>query len=629
MTTTNDYSSSNIKVLKGLEAVKKRPAMYIGSTDERGLHHLVWEVVDNSVDEHLAGHCSKIKVGIHKDNSISVLDNGRGIPTGMNQQEGKTGVELALTVLHAGGKFDKDSYQVSGGLHGVGVSCVNALSSWLKVFVKQKGQIFTQEYKEGFPQGPLKPIGTTTDSGTQVTFLPNNNIFSETVYEYDTLKKRLRELAFLNPGLEISLLDERTNQQETFLYEGGVKDFVNFLNEGKGTIGEIIQLEKEHNKVVVHVAMQYNESFAQTVYSYVNNINTIEGGTHVVGFNTALTRVINTYIRKNKLTDKSLTGDDAREGLTAIISLKVQHPQFEGQTKTKLGNSEIKGLVDSVITEKLSEYFEENPSVAKSIIHKAISAAKAREAARKARELVRRKGALSSTSLPGKLADCQEKDPALSEIFIVEGDSAAGTAKQARKRETQAILPVFGKILNVEKARLDKFLKSDKLTMMIAALGCGVGEEFNIDKLRYHKIILMADSDVDGAHITTLNLTLFYRYLREIIEKGYLFIAMPPLYQIKKGKKAIYALDDEEKDKILEELGTDGVHVQRYKGLGEMNAEQLWETTVNPESRHLKKVTVEDAIEADKVFSMLMGEEVAPRREFIMANAKEVTNLDI
>ncbi len=629
-----DYSAASIRVLKGLEACRLRPAMYIGSTDLRGLHHLVFEIIDNSIDEHLAGFCNKIKILFHLNNSVTVIDNGRGIPTDIHPTEKKSGVEIALTVLHAGGKFDKNSYKVSGGLHGVGVSVVNALSKNVRVEVKQKGKMFLQEFEYGNPKYDLKIIGDCllNETGTTVTFLPDDKIFTETIYDFNIISNRLRELAFLNPGIEIILEDERLepHNQKRFYFEGGIKEFVAYLNSGKQALcKDIIYMNKENNGTIVEIALQWNDSYNETVFSFVNNINTHEGGTHLTGFATALTRVVNNYIKKKKLSDIGLSGEDVREGLAAILSLKVQNPQFEGQTKTKLGNSEIKGIVDSLTFDYLTSYFEENPSVAKIIIDKCVNAFQAREAARKARELTRRKGALNGAGLPGKLADCQERDPAKCELFIVEGDSAGGTVKQARTRETQAVLPIFGKVLNVEKARIDKVLSSDKLAILISALGCGVGEEFNIDKLRYHRIILMADSDVDGSHITTLNLTLFYRYLKQIIEKGYLYIAMPPLYQIKKGKKIVYAMDDKEKETILKEIGSEGLSIQRYKGLGEMNAEQLWETTINPETRHMKKVTIEDAIEAENIFSVLMGENVEPRKEFIMSNAKFVKNLDV
>ncbi len=629
----NGYSAENIQVLKGLDAVKKRPGMYIGSTDGRGLHHLVYEVVDNSVDEHLAGHCNHINIFIHANNSVTVIDDGRGIPTDIHSGENISGVEVALTILHAGGKFDKNSYKVSGGLHGVGVSVVNALSATVKVEVKQYGKLFVQEYDHGYPVYPLKVVGTCPESetGTSVTFLPDAAIFSETVFDIHILTARLRELAFLNPGLEIVIVDERTQEEKKFLYAGGIKEFVAYLNEGKQVLHpHVLSLHKEaENNIIVDLALQWNDSYSELLFSFVNNINTHEGGTHVSGFSTALTRVLNAYVKKKKLSDIALSGEDIREGLTAVLSIKIPEPQFEGQTKTKLGNSEIKGIVDSITFDYLSSFFEENPAVAKIVIEKCLNAYQAREAARKARELTRRKGLLSGGSLPGKLADCQEKDPAKCEIFIVEGDSAGGTVKQARMRETQAVLPVFGKILNVEKARVDKVLSSDKLSLLLAALGCGIGDEFDITRLRYHRIILMSDSDVDGSHINTLNLTLFYRYLKPIIQQGYLYIALPPLYQLKKGKKIVYAMDDADKERLLKEFGEDNVGIQRYKGLGEMNADQLWETTINPATRHMKRVTIEDAIEADKMFTVLMGEEVEPRKEFIMAYAKTVKNLDV
>ncbi len=632
--TKKEYSASSIQILKGLEAVRVRPSMYVGSTDTRGLHHLIWEVVDNSVDEHLAGHGNKIKIFIHIDNSVTVIDHGRGIPTDIHPEEKKSGVEIALTVLHAGGKFDKNSYKVSGGLHGVGISVVNALSKHVRVQVRQKGKIFVQEFDHGNPLYDLKTIGECPleDTGTTVTFSPDEKIFTETIYDFIILTNRLRELAFLNPGLEITIEDERTEPytEKTFFYKGGIKEFVLYLNEGKQALHkDVIYMNKENEGTTVEIAMQWNDSYNELVFSFVNNINTHEGGTHLTGFNTALTRVVNNYIKKKKLSEVNLTGEDVREGIAAIVSLKVQNPQFEGQTKTKLGNSEIKGTVDSLTFEYLTSFFEENPSIAKTIIDKCVNAFQAREAARKARELTRRKGILNGGGLPGKLADCQERDPTKCELFLVEGDSAGGSTKQGRKRETQAVLPIFGKILNVEKARLDKVLSSEKLATLISALGCSVGEEFNLGKLRYHKIILMSDADSDGSHICTLNLTLFYRYLKPIIENGYLYIALPPLYQIKKGKKVFYAMNDKEKEDILKQIGNESISIQRYKGLGEMNPEQLWETTLNPETRHLKRVTIEDAVEAERMLTILMGEEVEPRKQFIMTYAKEVKNLDI
>ncbi|MBS3111918.1 DNA topoisomerase (ATP-hydrolyzing) subunit B [Candidatus Woesearchaeota archaeon] len=623
-----EYNAEKIKVLKGLEAVRLRPGMFIGDTNVRGLHHLVYELVDNSIDEVMAGYCKQVVVIIHNDGSVSVEDDGRGIPTGMHA-EGKSGVEIVLTTLHAGGKFDSDTYKVSGGLHGVGASCVNALSKSLVVTVKQNGKSYVQKFEYGKPVKPLEVSGETKETGTKITFLPDDKIFETTEYKFEILKSRLQELAFLNSGLKIILIDERTEKKLEFCYNGGLKSFIEFLNTGKNVLhNEIITLSKD-SMVKIEIAMQYHDGYQENIYSFVNNINTIEHGTHYTGFATALTRLINNYNKDKKLADVSLTGNDTKEGLTAIISVKVPEPQFEGQTKSKLGNSEIKGIVDSFVFEFLTNYFEENPKTAKIIVQNCVNSARAREAARKARELTKRKGLLGSTSLPGKLSDCQEKDPAKCEIFIVEGDSAGGTVKQARTRENQAVLPVFGKILNVEKARVDKVLKSDKLAMLISALGCSIGEEFDVSKLRYHRIILMGDSDVDGSHITTLNLTFFFRYLKPLIEKGYLYIALPPLYQIKKGNKIRYAINDNEKEVILKEMGNDKIGIQRYKGLGEMNAEQLWDTTINPETRHLKQVTIEDAVEADRIFSILMGEEVPPRKEFIMTHAKTVKNLDV
>ena len=633
MSENKDYSAENIKVLKGLEAVRVRSSMYIGSTDIRGLHHLVKEILDNSIDEHLANHCSKIRLIIHTDNSITVIDNGRGIPTDIHPDEKISGVEVALTILHAGGKFDKDSYKVSGGLHGVGVSVVNALSKKLIVEVKQKGKIFIQEYAYGKPLYPLKIIAECPieQTGTSVTFTPDNTIFTETVYDFNLLSSRVRELAFLNPGLEITIIDERESPQveKIFMYRDGIKEFVSYLNEGKQPLHkEIIYFNKQQDYTIIEIAMQWNDSYNESVHSFVNNINTHEGGTHLSGFNTALTRVINNYIKKKKLSDVNLAGEDIREGLTAIINLKVPNPQFEGQTKTKLGNSELKGIVDSLAFESLTNYFEENPSVIKIIIEKCISAFNAREAARKARELTRRKSALSGSGLPGKLADCQERDPSKCELFLVEGDSAGGSCLNARDRKTQAILPLKGKILNVEKARLDKIFKSQEISNIITALGAGVSDEFNIEKLRYHKIIIMTDGDVDGSHIACLLLTLFYRYMPKLIENGYIYLAIPTLYKLAKGKTAVYLYNDNELAPKLQELG-ENVNVQRYKGLGEMNPEQLWETTMDESVRYLKKVRIEDAIEADRMFSMLMGEEVEPRKAFIMANAKFVKNLDV
>ncbi len=631
--TNNSYNAESIKVLKGLEAVRLRAPMYIGSTDSRGLHHLIKELVDNSLDEALAGFCTQIKLLIHKNNSVTVADNGRGIPTDMHPEEGKSGVEIALTVLHAGGKFDKNSYKVSGGLHGVGVSVVNALSKDLKVEVRQKGKIFVQEYAYGKPKYDLKETSECpeNDTGTSITFLPDEQIFTETTFDFNTIANRLRELAFLNPGIKITITDEREEPrpEKNFYYEGGIKEFVKYLNEGKEVLNkDIIYMKKENDGVTVEVAMQWNNGYHESVFSFVNNINTYEGGTHVSGFSTALTRAVNNYIKKKKASDVSLGGDDIKEGLTAIISLKVPNPQFEGQTKTKLGNSEIKGLVDSLTFDYLNSFLEETPSTAKIIIEKCVNAFQAREAARKARELTRRKSALSGSGLPGKLADCQERDPAQCELFLVEGDSAGGSCLNARDRKYQAILPLKGKILNVEKARLDKIFKSQEILNIITALGTGVGEEFAIEKLRYHKIIIMTDADTDGAHIACLLLTLFYRYAQKLIENGHVYLAIPPLYKLAKGKVSAYLYNDNELQAKLSEMG-ENVGIQRYKGLGEMNPEQLWETTMDPNVRLLKKIKIEDAVEADKMFSMLMGEEVEPRKEFIMSNAKFVKNLDV
>jgi DNA gyrase subunit B len=632
----DSYGASSIQVLEGLAAVRKRPGMYIGSTGIRGLHHLVYELVDNSIDEAMAGHCSKIIVTLHSDGSASVEDNGRGIPTEIHPQYGVSAAEVALTKLHAGGKFDKNTYKVSGGLHGVGVSVVNALSVKMEVWIKREGKTHHLTFARGDAKGHLEVIGTTQDRGTTVRFWPDEEIFTETLeFHFDTLQQRLRELAFLNKAIMIIMQDEREGKQHRseLYFEGGIISYAEWLNKGKKPLHTPIYLHKEKDGVDVEISMQYTDAYAENIYSFVNNINTVEGGTHLSGFRTALTRTVNKHAAERKLFAKDLTtlqGDDTTEGLTAIVSVKVPEPQFEGQTKAKLGNSNVKGIVDTVMSEALSAFFAENPGVAKVIIEKMVQAALAREAATKAREMTRRKSALDSASLPGKLADCQEKDPAKCELFIVEGDSAGGSAKMARSREFQAILPVFGKILNVEKARVTKVLGSDKLTMMIAALGTNVGPEFKIEKLRYHKVILMADSDVDGSHITTLNLTLFYRYLRPIIERGYLYIAMPPLYLVRKAKQRWYAQDEKEKDALIAKLGgMDGVNIQRYKGLGEMNPEQLWETTMNPETRRLKQVRIEDAQKADQMFSILMGDEVEPRREFIEQNAKLVQNLDI
>lgn len=631
----NNYGAEQIQVLEGLEAVRKRPGMYIGSTGSRGLHHLVYEVVDNSIDEALQGFCDKISVIIKEDNSITVIDNGRGIPTGMHPKMKKSAVEVALTMLHAGGKFGGEGYKVSGGLHGVGVSVVNALSEWLVVEVKQNGQVFQQSYERGKAINELEVIGSTNRTGTKISFKPDFQIFEELEYEYEILEQRLRELAFLNKGLTITLADERDEKQKTkYYYEGGIVSFVEYLNKNKDPLHEsVISFEKVKDNTVVDVAMQYTDSYSENIYSFANNIHTIEGGTHLNGFKSALTRCINNYARQYKYmkdSDKNLSGEDVREGLTAILSIKIIDPQFEGQTKTKLGNTEIKGLVETISNDAIASFLEENPSVSKIIIEKALTAARARNAARKARELTRRKSALDSTSLPGKLADCREKDPALSEVYIVEGDSAGGSAKQGRNPKNQAILPLRGKILNVEKARLDRILNTDTIRSMITAFGCNISEDFDLSGARYHKIIIMTDADVDGAHIRTLLLTFFYRYMKGLIDAGYIYIAQPPLYKVQKGKRVEYCYSDKELNQIMEEIGKDSSFtLQRYKGLGEMNPEQLWDTTMDPDKRTLLQVTVDDAIKADEIFTILMGDKVQPRKEFIERNAKKVKNLDI
>ena len=629
-----DYGAEQIQILEGLEAVRMRPGMYIGSTSERGLHHLVYEVVDNSIDEALAGYCDHIDVTIHKDNSITVVDNGRGIPVDMHES-GKPAVEVVLTVLHAGGKFGGDGYKVSGGLHGVGVSVVNALSTSMEVQVKRDGKIYEIAFERGVTTKPLTVVGTTTETGTRVHFVPDPEIFSVTTYSYETLRHRLRELSFLNHGITIGLHDERVEpvRSEQFHFDGGISSFVEHLNRKKEVLNpEPIYFNGVKDATVVEIAMQYNDSYQENIYSFVNNINTEEGGTHLAGFKLALTRAANDFARKQgilKDKDSNLSGDDVREGLTCVISLKIREPQFEGQTKTKLGNSEVRGIVDSIVTEGLSEYFDENPAITKRIIDKAIMAARAREAARKARELTRRKNALEVSSLPGKLADCSVKDPEQAEIYLVEGDSAGGSAKQGRDRRFQAILPLRGKILNVEKARLDKIFANAEIRTMITAFGTGISEDFDLSKRRYGKIIIMTDADVDGAHIRTLLLTFLYRYMKPLIEHGHVYIAQPPLYQIRKGKKHWYTYSDDELAKKLDEVGRDGVTVQRYKGLGEMNPEQLWETTMDPEGRTMLRVEMEDAEEADELFTILMGDKVEPRRQFIEENAKLVRNLDI
>ena len=629
-----DYGANQIQILEGLEAVRKRPGMYIGSTSARGLHHLVYEVVDNSIDEALAGYCTHIEVTIHKDNSITVTDNGRGIPVDMHES-GKPAVEVVLTVLHAGGKFGGSGYKVSGGLHGVGVSVVNALSTNMEVKVKRDGKIHEITFEKGVTKEPLKVVGQTDETGTLVHFVPDAEIFDETVYDYDTLRHRLRELSFLNRGITIILTDERPEEvrQETFYFEGGISSFVEHLNRNKEVINpEPVYFNGTKDTTVVEIALQYNTSYSENIYSFVNNINTEEGGTHLAGFKSALTRAANDFARRQgiiKNNEDNLVGEDIREGLTCVISIKLREPQFEGQTKTKLGNSEVRGIVDSIVSEGLSEYFEENPVISKKIIEKSIMASRAREAARKARELTRRKNALEVSSLPGKLADCSVKDPEQAEIYLVEGNSAGGSAKQGRDRRFQAILPLRGKILNVEKARLDKILNNEEIRTMITAFGSGIGSEFDITKRRYGKIIIMTDADVDGAHIRTLLLTFFYRYMRPLIENGHVYIAQPPLYQIRKGRSHWYTYSDEELAQKLDEIGREGITVQRYKGLGEMNPEQLWETTMDPEKRTVLQVHLREAEEADSIFTILMGDKVEPRRRFIEEHANLVRNLDL
>ena len=637
----HEYGADEIQILEGLEAVRKRPGMYIGSTSARGLHHLVYEIVDNSVDEALAGFCDSIQVTIHKDNSVTVVDNGRGIPVGINHKAGLPAVEVVFTVLHAGGKFGGGGYKVSGGLHGVGASVVNALSNWLEVEICHEGKVYKQRYERGKVIYKLKVVGDCdpAKTGTKVTLMPDDTIFEETVFDYDVLKQRFREMAFLTAGLKITLTDERPEDgilEKTFHYEGGIKEFVSYLNRSKTPLYEdIIYCEGLVNGVSVEVAMQHNDSYSDNTYGFVNNITTPEGGTHIVGFRNALTKTFNDYARKNKLlrdSEPNLSGEDIREGLTAIISVKIEDPQFEGQTKQKLGNSEARGAVDSVVSKKLEIYLEQNPTVAKMTIEKSVMAQRAREAARKARDLTRRKSALDGMSLPGKLADCSDKNPENCEIYIVEGDSAGGSAKTARDRATQAILPLRGKILNVEKARLDKIYGNAEIKAMITAFGTGIHDDFDISKLRYHKIIIMTDADVDGAHISTLLLTFLYRFMPDLIKEGYVYLAQPPLYKLEKNKKVWYAYSDEELDSILREVGRDTNNkIQRYKGLGEMDAEQLWETTMDPEHRILLRVTMDEETtsELDLTFTTLMGDKVEPRREFIEENAKYVKNLDV
>ena len=633
-----EYGADQIQILEGLEAVRKRPGMYIGSTSVRGLHHLVYEIVDNSVDEALAGYCTEIEVSINEDNSICVKDNGRGIPVGINKKAGLPAVEVVFTILHAGGKFGGGGYKVSGGLHGVGASVVNALSEWLEVTIHKDGKMYRQRYERGKVMYPLKVIGDTTKRGTEVVFLPDKEIFEETVFDFDTLRQRLREMAFLTKGIKITLIDKRLEEPKirAFHYEGGIKEYVDYLNKSQTPLyDDVIYCEGTKNNIYVEVAMQHNDSYTESTYSFVNNITTPEGGTHLTGFRNALTKCFNDYARSNKLlkdSEPNLAGEDIREGLAAIVSIKISEPQFEGQTKQKLGNSEARGAVESVMTEQLTYFLEQNPQVAKIICDKAILAQRARDAARKARDLTRRKTALESTSLPGKLADCSDKDPKNCEIYIVEGDSAGGSAKTARNRATQAILPLRGKILNVEKSRLDKILVNNEIKAMITAFGTGIGEDFDITKLRYNKIVIMTDADVDGAHIATLMLTFLYRFMPELIKQGHVYLAQPPLYKVERNKVVRYAYDDNELAQILAEIGRDSNNkIQRYKGLGEMDAEQLWDTTMDPEKRILLRVNMDNDSEAEMnvVFNTLMGDKVEPRRQFIEENAKYVRNLDI
>ena len=631
---SNEYNAQQIQVLEGLEAVRKRPGMYIGSTGSRGLHHLVYEIVDNSIDEALAGHCDTIKITIQKDNSVVVEDNGRGMPVDMHPKLNKPAVEVIHTVLHAGGKFGGGGYKVSGGLHGVGASVVNALSESMSVEIKRDKKVYKMSFERGKVVEELNVIGNSSSNGSKTYFKPDNQIFDELEFNYDTLENRFREQAFLNKGIKIIFTDEREGRSSEFHYKGGIKEFVEFLNKNRNPIhNNIVYGEYEKDNTVVEIALQYTDSYSENIFTFANNINTHEGGTHLVGFKSALTRVINDYARKNgiiKDKDSNLSGEDVREGITSIISVKVSEPQFEGQTKTKLGNSEVRGIVESISNELLSIFLEEHPSESKDIIEKCLRAAKAREAARKARDLTRKKGLLDNMSLPGKLADCSEKDPAKSEVYLVEGDSAGGSAKQGRDRNTQAILPLRGKIMNVEKANFTRIFASTEIKAMITAFGCGIGDEFDLEKLRYHKIVIMTDADVDGSHIRTLLLTFFFRYMRPLIEEGYIYIAQPPLYKVKQGNKIQYAYTDAGLSKLLEEMKANGkVDLQRYKGLGEMNPDQLWETTMDPSVRTLLKVNIDDAIEADQIFSTLMGDKVEPRREFIERNARKVRNLDI
>lgn len=630
MSDATGYDASQIQVLEGLEAVRRRPSMYIGSTDTLGLHHLVYEVVDNSIDEAMAGYCTEINVSIRQDGSVSVKDNGRGIPVDIHPQYNRPALEIVMTMLHAGGKFDHESYSFSGGLHGVGVSVVNALSEWMEVEVRRNRRIYWQRYEHGNVASEVEVRGESEHTGTTTTFKPDATIFEDTEYNFDTLSARLRELAFLNRGLKITIKDERTDKENEFRYDGGIVSFVEYLNTNKEALHKPpVYFSRSKNGTQVEVALQYNNSYNENIFSYANNINTREGGTHLMGFRAALTKTVNEYAKENKLlkNEAKLGGEDLREGLVAVISVKLPDPQFEGQTKTRLGNSAIRGIIESLVSEGLAEYFEENPQAAMTIVEKAAEALRAREAARKAKELTRRKNALGSGGLPGKLADCSDNDPSKCEIYIVEGESAGGSAKQGRNRHFQAILPLRGKILNVERARLDKILKNTEIRNMIVALGTGIGDEFDIVKARYHKVVIMTDADVDGSHIRTLILTFFYRYMKPLIDAGYIYIAQPPLYQVKKGKQVNYAYSDDQLNRIVKDLAKPTI--QRYKGLGEMNPEQLWETTMNPEKRTMLKVTLEDAVEADRIFTILMGDQVEPRREFIEIHARDVKNLDV
>jgi len=632
MVDSGSYQADQIQVMEGLQAVRKRPSMYIGSTDGRGLHHLVYEVVDNSIDETLAGYCTDIFVMLCADGTVKVEDNGRGIPVDIHPKYNKPGLEIVMTILHSGGKFDKQTYKVSGGLHGVGVHVVNALSEWLEAKVKRNGKLYRQRYERGVPMTPVEIIGDAEGTGTIIHFSPDKEIFETTEFQYDVLVSRMRELAFLNKGLKITISDERQNKEETFCYEGGLVSFVKFINTNMHILHDPpIYFEGKGDSVAVEIAMQYTDDYIERIFSFCNNINTIDGGTHLTGFRSALTRVINDFVRKRNLmkgTNGGLSGEDTREGLSAIVSVKVPEPQFEGQTKTRLGNSEIKGIVESIVGDKLTMLFDENPRILDKVLEKCLLAKEAREAARKARELTRRKGLLESNSLPGKLADCSETDASKCEVYLVEGDSAGGSTKQGRDRRFQAVLPLRGKILNVEKARLDKILKNNEIEAMITVFGTSIGEEFDITKARYHKLILMTDADVDGSHIRTLLLTFIYRHMKGLIDAGYVYIAQPPLYRLQKGKETFYCYSDNEKNRMMADLGG-RIGVQRYKGLGEMNPHQLWETTMDPGTRILKQVTVEDAVAADRLFTILMGDQVEPRKEFIEAHAKEVKNLDV